>query len=190
MMREQTCTAGEGVHEHTTTLPDGRALKEQPRWRQDFPLDWPEDHYVSRRDFTKFMILTSLAFTVGQFWIFVENVRRRRRGEPPIRQIATLQDIPVGGSFSFAYPESYDNCLLVRTGEQTVLAFSQKCTHLSCSVVPHVAEGRLLCPCHEGAFDLQSGNPVAGPPRRPLPRINLDIRNGVVYATGLELTTV
>lgn len=190
MRREQSIGFGQGFDEHATIPPDGLALKDQPRWRQDFPIDWPEDHYVSRRDFTKFMILTSVAFTVGQFWIFVENVRRRRRGEPPMRQIATLQDIPIGGTVAFAYPEAHDNCLLVRTGEQTFAAFSQKCTHLSCSVVPRIGEGRFFCPCHEGAFDLQSGNPVAGPPRRPLPRINLDIRNGVVYATGVQLTTV
>lgn len=53
--------------------PDGRPEEEQPRWRRDFPIDWPEDQYVSRRDFTKFMVLTSLAFTVGQFWILFQN---------------------------------------------------------------------------------------------------------------------
>ncbi len=189
-MIEESITLRRAIGERNTIPPDGRPLVEQPEWRQDFPIDWPQDHYVSRRDFTKFMILTSLAFTVGQFWIFVENIRRRRRGEPPIRRIAPLQEIAIGGSLTFAYPEADDNCLLVRTGEQTLVAFSQKCTHLSCSVVPRVAEGRFYCPCHEGAFDLQSGNPLAGPPRRPLPRINLDIRNGVVYATGVELTTV
>ena len=175
--------------EHTTVAPDGRALKEQPRWRQDFPIDWPEDHYFSRRDFTKFMILTSLAFTVGQVWILLENLRRRRRGQPPMRQVATLQQIPIGGSIAFDYPEPGDRCLLVRTGDQSLVAFGQKCTHLSCSVVPRITEGRFFCPCHEGGFDFQSGNPVAGPPRRPLPRINLDVRNGVVYATGVELKT-
>jgi hypothetical protein len=31
---------------------------------------------------------------------------------------------------------------------------------------------------------------VAGPPRRPLPRIKLDVRYGVIYATGIEVSTV
>src|SRR5579875_3286117 len=30
-----------------------------PAWRQDFPIDWPQDHYVARRDFTKFLVLTA-----------------------------------------------------------------------------------------------------------------------------------
>ena len=56
---------------------------EQPRWRQDFPIDWPEDDYVARREFTKFLVLTSRAFVVGQFWIGVQSLLRRGRGRPP-----------------------------------------------------------------------------------------------------------
>ena len=48
-----------------------------------------------------------------------------------------------------------------------LVAFSQQCTHLSCAVVPQPEQNRLFCPCHEGAFDLQSGRPIAGPPNRP-----------------------
>ena len=53
--------------------PDGRPVSEQPRWRHDFPIDVPQDDYVARRDFTKFMVLTSLAFVVGQVSIGVKN---------------------------------------------------------------------------------------------------------------------
>ena len=45
--------------EQLTTPPDGRPMEEQPRWRRDFPIDWPEDEYLSRREFIKFMLLTS-----------------------------------------------------------------------------------------------------------------------------------
>ena len=51
--------------EQITVPPDGRPLEAQPAWRQDFPIDWPQDAYVERRDFVKFLVLTSLAFTVG-----------------------------------------------------------------------------------------------------------------------------
>ena len=34
-----------------TIPPDGRDAASQPAWRQDFPIDWPQDHYVERRDF-------------------------------------------------------------------------------------------------------------------------------------------
>ena len=176
--------------EQLTIPPDGRSLEDQPKWRQDFPIDWPQDHYVSRRDFTKFMVLTSLAFTAGQFWIVVQNYLRTRRGELPLQKIADVNEIAIGGAVSFAYPEAHDSCLLLRTGEKTFIAFSQKCTHLSCAVVPQPDKGRFYCPCHEGSFDIATGAPIAGPPRRPLPKINVEIRSGAVYATGVELRTI
>jgi len=176
--------------EPMTIPPDGRPEAEQPRWRRDFPIDWPQDHYVARRDFTKFMVLTSLAFTVGQFWIVAQNFWRKRRGEMPVRQIATVEQIPVGGSLTFTYPEAKDRCVLVRSSEETFVAFSQECTHLSCAVVPEPEKGRFLCPCHAGSFDLLTGRPTAGPPRRPLARIKLEVRQGAIYATGVEAQTV
>ncbi|HZS06587.1 MAG TPA: Rieske 2Fe-2S domain-containing protein [Blastocatellia bacterium] len=176
--------------EQITIPPDGRPAAEQPKWRRDFPIDWPQDHYVARRDFTKFMALTSFAFVAGQFWIVIQNFIRERRGQPPVRRVAALSDIPVGRSLIFAYPEAHDTCVLVRTGESGLVAFSQKCTHLSCAVVPEPEKKRFFCPCHEGSFDLATGRPLAGPPRRPLPRITLEVRDGVVYATGVEVSEV
>ena len=175
--------------EQLTIPPDARPLEEQPKWRRDFPIDWPEDHYVSRRDFTKFMVLTSFAFAVGQLWIGAQNFLRRRRGAPPMQKIADVDQVRIGGAVSFSYPEAHDSCLLLRKDEQTFVAFSQKCTHLSCAVVPQTDRGRFFCPCHDGSFDLNTGAPIAGPPRRPLPKINLEILGGAIYATGVELGT-
>jgi nitrite reductase/ring-hydroxylating ferredoxin subunit len=173
-----------------TRAPDGRPLDEQPKWRRDFPIDTPQDLYVACRDFMKFMVLTSLAFTAGQFWIAGQNWFRRRRGMPPIRKIASLSDIPVGSAMTFLYPEPTDRCILVRPAEDVLVAYSQQCTHLSCAVIPQPEHNRLFCPCHEGAFDLQSGRPIAGPPNRPLTRVHLDVRGADIYAPGIDLRTV
>ncbi len=89
----------------------------------------------------------------------------------------------------FTYPEPHDDCLLVRFASGEVAAFSQKCTHLSCAVKPEFGSGRFHCPCHEGWFDMATGAPLAGPPRRPLPRIRLEVRKGEIYATGVEWRT-
>jgi nitrite reductase/ring-hydroxylating ferredoxin subunit len=166
--------------------PDGLPECLQPAWRRDFPIDWSQAQYVARRDFTKFLVLTSFAFVVGQIWIALQNFWRRRKGRPPIAPIARLDAIPVGGALRFEYPRAGDGCLLYRPDQRTIVAFSQKCTHLSCAVVPDIAKGRLRCPCHEGWFDAASGRPIAGPPRRPLVRVTLEVRGGVVHATGLE----
>jgi Rieske Fe-S protein len=176
--------------EQITVPPDGRPASEQPKWRQDFPIDWPQDQYVARRDFTKFLVLTSFAFVVGQFWILIQNFFRARRGKLPIQFIARFDQIPIGGQFDFTYPSEHDQCVLVRLGDRSFTALSRQCTHLSCSVVPEPDKRRLYCPCHEGAFDIATGNPIAGPPRRPLARIKLDLKSGGIYATGVELRTV
>src|SRR5256885_14766263 len=82
------------AREHITRPPDGRSLHGQPQWRKDFPIDTPQDNYVARRDFSKFMVLTSAAFAIGQLWIGVQNVWRRQRGTPPIRRVASLSALP------------------------------------------------------------------------------------------------
>lgn len=166
--------------------PDGRPLFEQPAWRRDFPIDWPEDHYVARRDFTKFLVLTSCAFVVGQAWIVLKNWWRRWRGEPPVRPVARLDEVPIGSARVFHYPDKDSPCILLRPDETTLLAYDQKCTHLSCAVTPDSEAGRLRCPCHHGYFEAATGRPLAGPPRRPLPRILVRVRNGVIEAYGVE----
>jgi len=173
--------------ERLSVPPDGRAFHDQPQWRNDFPIDWPQDELIARRDFTKFLVLTSLAFVVGQAWIVAKNFARGRRGEPPVRRIASLDAVPVGGAITFTYPGPQDTCILLRTAEDRFVAYSQKCTHLSCAVTPRPEENCLHCPCHNGFFDLATGIPTAGPPRRPLPRIILEARGGDLYATGIEV---
>ena len=175
--------------EQITIPPDFRSPEEQPAWRQDFPIDWPQDQYVERRDVMKFLVLTSFAMTAGQLWIAAQNWIRRRQGVTEIRRIASLDEIAVGGVVTFSYPGEHDPCVLVRLGERDLVAYSQKCTHLSCAVIPRPDRGDIHCPCHEGLFDLRSGRPIAGPPPRPLPRIVLEVQGGAIFATGVENRT-
>ena len=175
--------------EQITVPPDFRPAELQPAWRQDFPVDWPQDHYVERRDFMKFLVLTSGAMAAGQLWIAAQNWLRRRRGLLPVRRVASLDSLAVGGVHTFNYPADHDPCVLVRLSDTELVAYSQKCTHLSCAVIPRPDRGDLHCPCHEGFFDLRTGRPTAGPPPRPLPRVLLDIRGRDVYATGVDLRT-
>ncbi|HWH68486.1 MAG TPA: Rieske (2Fe-2S) protein [Candidatus Sulfotelmatobacter sp.] len=172
--------------EQISTPPNGRPAREQPSWRQDFPIDWPQDEYRSRRDFIKLLGLTSLAFVVGQAWIVTLSAMRKARGQLPLLDLGSLNDLAVGGIKQFDYPAKGDACVLVRVQPDQLVAYSQKCTHLSCPVIPRPAEGRFYCPCHEGSFDLRSGEPLAGPPRRRLPKVKLEVRNGRIYAAGLE----
>jgi len=181
-----------GIHEPTrdpedvTVPPDDRPMHEQPQWRKDFAIDWPEDHFVARRDFAKFLVLTSGAFVAGQAWIAAQSLVRSRRPPPPRTKIGSLSTIAAGTAVMFAYPTPHDPCLLIRTRSGDLLAYSQKCTHLSCAVVPRIDEGILHCPCHEGVFDLATGRNIAGPPPRPLPAIQLEVVGDDIFATGVK----
>jgi nitrite reductase/ring-hydroxylating ferredoxin subunit len=172
-----------------TVPPDRGAMDNQPKWRQDFPIDTPQDGYVARRDFTKFMGLTSFAFVVGQFWIALQNRWRKGRGSAPVLAVGRLGDLPVGKAMTFHYPTETDPAILLRPDAETLLAYSSQCTHLQCPVLPEMEAGRLHCPCHAGYFELRTGRPTAGPPRRPLPRIKLEVRGGMIYASGFEEET-
>jgi len=172
--------------EQLTLAPDGAPMAEQPQWRKDFAIDWPEDHLVARRDFAKFLVLTSGAFVVGQGWIAAQQLLRRREPPPARARVASLRDVPRGSAVVFHYPGEHDPCLLIHTADGALLAYSQKCTHLSCAVVPRLEAGVLHCPCHEGYFDLRTGRNLAGPPPRPLPRIELEVDGDDVYAIAVR----
>lgn len=174
--------------EQDREYPDGRPLAEQPRWRQDFPTDIPEDDALARREFTKFLVLTSGAFVAGQCWIGLMSLLRTDTPFPR-KQLAAENDVPPGGVVEFRYPSDDDPCLLIRLRDGRLVAYGQQCSHLSCAVIPDPEHGQLHCPCHNGYFEINEGRPIAGPPRRPLPRITLEVRDGIIYAIGVELRT-
>ena len=73
------------------TYPDGKPLPEQPPWRRDFPTDVPDDDHVARREFVKFLVLTSGAFAVGQCWIAAASARREKG---PFKAADDLKQVP------------------------------------------------------------------------------------------------
>jgi len=98
MMQSQREAGGPQDLDHGTVPPDGRPLADQPKWRQDFPIDVAQDEYVSRRELVKFIVLTSAALTVGQFWIVL---KRSFSGQPARlagERIASVDELSVGGA--------------------------------------------------------------------------------------------
>src|SRR5262249_1173151 len=114
--------------EQITVAPGFAPLEAQPAWRQDFPIDWPQDLYVERRDFMKFMVLISAAFTLGQLWIGAQNWYRKRSGQPAIQRIASVDDLAVGAAIGFSYPNEHQRCLLVSLSTTASVAFDQYST--------------------------------------------------------------
>ncbi len=166
-----------------TLNPDGCPYH---RWREDFPIRWENDHYVTRRDLTKFLTLGSLLLVGANGVIAFAGYARQPHVYEPAR-IAAVDAVPPGGSLLFRYPTEEDPCILVRDAEGAFQAYSQVCTHLACAVIYRPAEEDLYCPCHRGIFDLREGDPVAGPPTRRLPRVRLEQRGAELWAMGVEV---
>jgi Rieske Fe-S protein len=101
--------------------------------------------------------------------------------------VSGLNDIGIGEVKLFSYPTVQDPCIMIRTGSDKVVAYSQKCTHLSCAVYFAKEQNRFECPCHEGYFSVEDGSVLQGPPPRPLPRITLKFEGNNIIATGVEV---
>lgn len=155
-------------------------------WREEVPIRSADEKYVNRRQFAKFLVLTSLGMLVGNVWILVRSWLARAPAYP-VRVVARAAEVPVGGVKLFRYPGPDDPCILVRYGADEYAAYSQKCTHLSCAVYYSNENRRIECPCHEGYFSVRDGRVLQGPPQRPLPRVLLERRGDALVAVGMSL---
>ncbi|CAM5779844.1 Rieske 2Fe-2S domain-containing protein [Brevibacillus borstelensis] len=107
-------------------------------------------------------------------------------GKYPRKKIVEAEAVKTGEAVEFFYPSDYEGALLVRVGEDEWRAYQNACTHLKCPVFWSTEKNELLCPCHHGKFDVMTGEPLAGPPRRALPEIELEIEGGSIYAIGVK----
>ncbi len=158
----------------------------EEKWRIDFPFTSEGEDEVTRREFARYLVLASGAFAAGSVAVAAwTSLRPINQGLP--RAIVALDKLAVGDAFLFRYPTELDPAILVRLSSDELRAFSQKCTHLGCVVYWSRTERQMVCPCHDGVFDAQSGLVVAGPPQRPLGRIAVEVRaDGMVWALGTE----
>jgi nitrite reductase/ring-hydroxylating ferredoxin subunit len=156
-----------------------------PLWQDEFSVFSADERYVSRRQFAKFLTLTSFAMLAGNLWILARSWFYRAPSYPE-QAVAAAGEIPIGGAKTFLYPTADDPCILVRTAEDSYAAFSQKCTHLSCAVYYEREQNRLACPCHQGFFSAADGAVLQGPPQRPLSRVTLRMTSGQLVAVGME----
>ncbi len=157
-----------------------------PLWKDEFSVHTADERYVTRRQFSKFLVLTSLAMVVGQVWILVKSWFAGTPAAAPQVPVMRKDEIAVGGVKLFTYPTAEDHCILVRTAPESYVAYSQKCTHLSCAVYYSKESNKLACPCHQGFFAVDDGRVLAGPPTRSLPRIELEMRGDELVAIGVK----
>jgi Rieske Fe-S protein len=157
----------------------------EPLCKDEFSVFTSDERYVTRRQFTKFLTLAGLGMFVGNLWILAKAHFAKTPSFPSVA-LGEVCEIPVRGVKLFAYPTPQDHCILIRTGEDEYVAYSQKCTHLSCAVYFSAKEDRLECPCDQGFFSVRDGSVLQGPPSRPLPQITLERDGASLLAVGVK----
>lgn len=95
-------------------------------------------------------------------------------GQPAI---SPVQVVPTPGTAWEQHGE-----LFVRSTPDGVQALSNRCSHMGCPVAL-AAKGGFVCPCHAGRYDVQ-GRPIAGPPPRPLQKVEVEQHDGFVSIPG------
>jgi Rieske Fe-S protein len=152
-------------------------------WREQFPYRLDADDLVSRREFLRISVVSSGALFGGTLLLGVlGSLTDQRRGGTAV-EVARRSELQPNEVRYFNFPGPEDHAVLINLPDQGPVAYSQKCTHLSCAVYYQTEPApRLFCPCHEGVFSVADGSPTAGPPQRRLPRIRLEQRGDTLYA--------
>ena len=91
--------------------------------------------------------------------------------EPPAAPaLAAVSDIPVGGGRIF----EAEGVVVTQPRAGTIKAFSAACTHQGCTV-SSVADGLIICACHNSRFDITDGSVKGGPAGSPLPEAGVSV---------------
>ena len=151
----------------------------------ELSLDSLEDSVANRRGFLTFLMACSAALFLATVPFILRFIGRREEHFPKVT-LGRVTDIPPGESHPFVYPGKNNPALLVHLPNGEWRAYEGTCTHLSCVVYWDEASERLICPCHNAAFAVESGAVLMGPPRQPLPRIELSIEGDTIYAMGVK----
>ena len=141
---------------------------------------------VTRREFVRYLMLGSGAFAAGTVAVAALT---SARGEPDGgsgRDRRPSTACRSRSPTSSATRPTDDPAILLLRPDGELAAYSQKCTHLGCVVFLDDEADELVCPCHEGGFSAATGDVLFGPPELPLPRITLEVRDGTVWAIGID----
>jgi len=136
----------------------------------------------SRRSFFKrlFQLFAGL-WGAGVFAGIIVYIKEPRR-----LQILRERTVVVGALDQFSPGQgrlvtgSHDPFWVILARNDEIVALPAICTHLHCILEWDEKNGRLLCPCHLGAFDL-NGNVLSGPPPRPLEPLSAMVKGGRIY---------
>ena len=142
----------------------------------------PNEHLIDRRKALSKLSIGALS-VLGGAGLFLAGgfLYPIPKETPPALFVCLESQAPrtVGQSLNILDPQGR-KVLLMREAAGTLSAIRTVCTHLGCAVFYRPDKEIFECPCHQGIFDAQ-GNPISGPPERPLQRYPLEVRDGKVF---------
>ncbi|MGN6276726.1 MAG: Rieske (2Fe-2S) protein [Solirubrobacterales bacterium] len=85
-----------------------------------------------------------------------------------------------GQAATYSDPSTGSPDILIRNTDGSLKAFSAVCTHAGCTV--GYENGTIVCPCHGGEYNAETGEVIAGPPPAPLEPKKVVEAGGQIYA--------
>lgn len=141
---------------YATALWDMRARRRQP---------------LDRRGFLRGAL--AAAGVLGVAWFGRRSAGPSTTASKTTGSGIKLSDIKVGESAPF--DSSQGPAVVIRTGENDVVAFTSTCTHEGCIVGYQADRALLVCPCHGATFDPRRNGEATAPASRPLDRIKVRV---------------
>jgi len=130
---------------------------------------------MNRRNFINFFLGGSLAGTIIAFlYPVIRYIIPAKQTEAVIKKISAAKVGELAPNTHKIFKFGTLPGILINTQEGELIAFSGICTHLTCTVLYESDSETILCPCHNGKFDL-SGNVISGPPPSSLESYNVEI---------------
>lgn len=166
-----------------------KKFEKEPKWAEDFSIETKDEQHVSRRDFVRYLSLVSFGLFSGTVGVLLKSFFDKSTKGSAIKSGVKLidkTDMNIGESYAFKIPGTDYPGILVRLGEDDFVAYGQKCSHLQAPVMWKEKEHKFHCPCHKGAFSVETGDVLYGPPERALPKLKITLKKEAVYFDGLE----
>jgi cytochrome b6-f complex iron-sulfur subunit len=140
---------------------------------------------MKRRHLVNSLLSSGIAATAASiFYPILRFVIPPEAAESAVMSVSVARPDDVAPNTGTIFKFGVEPGLLVRTAEGELRAFSARCTHLNCTVQYDPAEKLIVCACHNGQFDLNGKN-IAGPPPKPLPVFNVNVRGDEIIVSRI-----
>jgi arsenite oxidase small subunit len=114
----------------------------------------------------------------------------------PALRVIDVAKLKVNRPVTFSYPLKAQASVLLDMGQpvpggvgskKSIVAYSLFCQHMGCPVEYQAKIREFVCSCHQSRYDPERlGSIIQGLAMQPLPRVLLQVRNGAVWAVGID----